>query len=109
MAVLFAHLSAEPPRLTSRRPGLSPAVDDVVLRALAKAPGDRYASCGEFVDALRLALGLQPYDSDVAIELHQRSLVDQQHRLGLDHADTLANRGSSARSPAFPAIRRGGR
>jgi serine/threonine protein kinase len=100
MAVMFAHLSAEPPRLTSRRPGLSPAVDDVVLRALAKAPGDRYASCGEFADALRLALGLQPYDSDVAIQLHQRSLVDQQHRLGLDHADTLANRGSSARPPA---------
>ena len=99
MAVMYAHLSMPPPPLTSRRPGLSPAVDDVLLRALAKAPGDRYASCGEFADALRLALGLLPYDSDVAIELHQRSLVDQQHRLGLDHADTLANRGSSATAP----------
>ena len=96
MAVLYAHLSVPPPSLTSRRSGLSPAVDDVLLRALAKAPEDRYASCGEFADALRLALGLQPYDSDVAIELHQRSLVDQRHRLGLDHADTLANRASSA-------------
>ena len=99
MAVMFAHLSASPPALTSLRSGLSPAVDDVVLRALAKAPEDRFASCGEFADALRLALGLQPYDSDVAIELHQQSLVDQQHRLGLDHADTLANRGSSATAP----------
>ena len=99
MAVMYAHLSVPPPPLTSRRPGLPPAVDDVLLRALAKAPEDRYPSCGEFADALRLALGLQPYDSDVAIELHQRSLVDQQHRLGLDHADTLANRGSSATAP----------
>ena len=51
MAVMYAHLSMPPPPLTSRRPGLSPAVDDVLLRALAKAPGDRYPSCGEFADA----------------------------------------------------------
>ena len=95
MAVLYAHLSAPPPLLTSRRPDLSSAVDDVLLRALAKAPEDRYASCGDFADALRAALGLQRYDSDVAIALHQQSLVDQQHRLGLDHADTLATRASS--------------
>jgi serine/threonine-protein kinase len=96
MAVFYAHLSTPPPPLTSRRPDLSPAVDDVLLRALAKAPADRYASCGEFAGALRRALGFQRYDSDVAIALHQRSLVDQQHRLGLDHADTLANRTSSS-------------
>jgi serine/threonine protein kinase len=95
MAVLYAQLSTPPPLLTSRRPGLSPAVDDVLLRALAKAPEDRYASCGEFADALRVALGLQRYDSDVASALHQRSLVDQQHRMGLDHADTLATHASS--------------
>ncbi|HJY69003.1 MAG TPA: serine/threonine-protein kinase, partial [Streptosporangiaceae bacterium] len=96
MAVLYAHLSTPPPLLTSRRPDLSPAVDDVLLRALAKAPEGRYASCGEFADALRMALGLQRYDCDVAIALHERSLVDQQHRLGLDHADTLATHASSA-------------
>ncbi len=90
MAVLYAHLSTPPPSLTSRRPGLPPAADDVLLRALAKAPDDRYTSCGEFADALRVAFGLQRYDSDVAIALHQRSLVDQQHRLAADHADTLA-------------------
>jgi eukaryotic-like serine/threonine-protein kinase len=99
MAVLYAHLSAAPPPLTSRRPDLSSAVDDVLLRALAKTPEHRYASCGEFADALRMALGLQRYDSDVAIALHQRSLVDQQHRLGLDHADTLATRASLATAP----------
>jgi hypothetical protein len=63
MAVLYAQLSAPPPPLTSRRPGLPPAVDEVLLRALAKAPGDRYASCGQFADALRAAFGLQQYDA----------------------------------------------
>jgi serine/threonine protein kinase len=96
MAVLYAQLSMPPPRLTSRRTGLPPAVDDVVLQALAKAPEGRYASCGEFADALRMALGMQRYDSDVAVALHQQTLSDQQHRLGLDHADTLAAHASLA-------------
>ena len=64
MAVIYAHLSVPPPSLSSRRPGLAPAVDEVLGRALAKAPGDRYASCGEFAEALREALGLPGYDRD---------------------------------------------
>jgi len=34
----------------------------VLARALAKEPDDRYDSCGTFADALREALGLEPYD-----------------------------------------------
>jgi serine/threonine protein kinase len=63
MAVMYAQLSEPPPLLTSRRPDLKPAADQVFARALAKAPGDRYASCREFADALRAALGLAPYDA----------------------------------------------
>jgi UPF0755 protein len=61
MAVLFAHLSQPPPSLVSRRPGLPVAADQVLAKALAKAPERRYGSCGEFADALREALGLAPY------------------------------------------------
>jgi len=63
MAVLYAHLFAPPPRLTSARPDLPAAVDQVLARGLAKAPEDRYGSCGAFADALREALGVEPYDS----------------------------------------------
>ena len=62
-AVMWAHCSEPPPLLTSRRPGLPPAVDGVLARALAKTAGDRYDSCQEFADALRSTLGLAPYDS----------------------------------------------
>ena len=62
MAVIYAHLSVPPPSLASRRPGLPPAVDGVLARALAKAPQDRYPSCREFAEALRQALGLPGYD-----------------------------------------------
>jgi serine/threonine protein kinase len=62
MAVLYAHLSVPPPRLTAVRPELPDAVNDVLARALAKEPDDRYDSCGTFADELREALGLEPYD-----------------------------------------------
>jgi serine/threonine protein kinase len=62
IAVLYAHLSTPPPRLTSIRGDLPPAVDDVLARAMAKSPDERYPSCADFADALREALGLDPYD-----------------------------------------------
>src|SRR5262249_45711709 len=61
LAVIWAHLSQPPPSLTARRPDLPAAVNQVFDRALAKSPGDRYASCRGFADALREALGLDPY------------------------------------------------
>ncbi len=60
-AVVYAQLSEPPPALTARRPDLSPDADGVVAKAMAKAPGDRYATCRDFADALRAALGLASY------------------------------------------------
>jgi serine/threonine protein kinase/PKD repeat protein len=62
-AVIWAQLTEPPPSVRSRRPDLPPAVDGVLARALAKSPERRYATCREFADALRGALGLDPYDS----------------------------------------------
>jgi serine/threonine protein kinase len=62
MAVLYAHMSLPPPQLTAVRPELPGAVNPVLARALSKEPEDRYDSCGDFADALREALGLEPYD-----------------------------------------------
>jgi hypothetical protein len=59
-ALLQAHVSQPPPTLRSRRPELPAAVDDVMARALAKAPEQRYPSCREFAAALAGALGLRP-------------------------------------------------
>src|SRR6516165_7423417 len=56
-AIIFAHVTESPTTPTALRPDLPPAVDEVFARVLAKQPGDRYASCREFIEAMRVALG----------------------------------------------------
>jgi serine/threonine-protein kinase len=55
--LMYAHLEAPIPRLSSRRAGVAPAVDDVLARAMAKDRAERYDSAGEAIDALRTAFG----------------------------------------------------
>ena len=57
-ALVGAHLMETPPRLSTRREGIPRALDDVLYRALAKDPGDRYASCGEFLTAAKEAVAV---------------------------------------------------
>ena len=52
IAVVFAHLEAEPPAPSKQRRELPAALDEVIARALAKDPEQRYASCGEFAQAV---------------------------------------------------------
>ena len=55
-AMLHQHLNVDPQPPSSRRPGLPPALDAVVLRGLAKRPGERFADAGELAAAARAAL-----------------------------------------------------
>jgi hypothetical protein len=58
LAVMWAQVSAPPPSVRTARPELAAAVDDVIARALAKAPNDRYETCVEFALALRYACSI---------------------------------------------------
>jgi serine/threonine-protein kinase len=51
VAVISRHLTAPQPKLSDRRPELAD-LDEVLSRALAKDPKDRYAHCHEFATAL---------------------------------------------------------
>jgi hypothetical protein len=54
--VLYGHVQEPPPKLTERRTELPAALDEVVARALAKEPEERFGSCQELIAAARAAL-----------------------------------------------------
>ena len=49
--VISQHLSAPPPEIADRKPGLS-GLDPALRKALAKSPDDRYETCMDFANAL---------------------------------------------------------
>jgi eukaryotic-like serine/threonine-protein kinase len=54
--IVAHHLATPPPSLRAKVPLFSVAIEQVVLRALAKNPSERYASVSEFADALAQAI-----------------------------------------------------
>ncbi len=58
--LILQHISEAPRPPSSIESSLPGAIDDVVLRALAKAPADRFASVGELEAELRRASGVEP-------------------------------------------------
>jgi serine/threonine protein kinase len=53
LAVIRAHVRDDPPAVSARRPDLPRSLDAIVARAMAKQPGDRFASCAALVLASR--------------------------------------------------------
>ena len=102
LAIMVRHATEEPMRPSLRRPGLPPAFDDVLLKALQKQPADRFASADlfrralkearvssvepvrilvaeddrDFRDLLALKLGMEFPDADIVCVENGRDLLD---------------------------------
>jgi serine/threonine protein kinase len=59
-AVIWAHVEELPAPPSTIRPELPAAIDDVIAKALAKDPNDRYQTSRELVEAARAAFGDAP-------------------------------------------------
>jgi Protein kinase domain len=57
--VISQHISAPPPSIGARRPGLA-GLDPVIAKAMAKTPPDRFVSCQEFAHQLGRHLRAAP-------------------------------------------------
>jgi serine/threonine protein kinase len=66
------HISAPPPPLRQRLPTVSVAVEQVITKALAKDPGERFRSIEEFADAFTAAALQQPFVSRSDVTTSQR-------------------------------------
>jgi serine/threonine protein kinase len=90
-AVLWAHLVTSPPPIAVARPDLPPEVNDVVARAMAKDPEDRYDSCHELVRDLEYAL-------NVSIEAADPTLAPS--RQVAKHGSPLGDPGLTTQQPS---------
>ncbi len=62
-SMITSHLTKAPPPVAATVPGLPPAIDAVIQKAMAKEPADRYQTGAAFAEAARRALltsGLPP-------------------------------------------------
>jgi tRNA A-37 threonylcarbamoyl transferase component Bud32/CheY-like chemotaxis protein len=53
VAVIYAHLSEPPPKLTAVRPELASGLDGVIAKALDKSPDRRFKTCADLINAAR--------------------------------------------------------
>src|SRR3954451_21472846 len=60
VAKIYAHLQEEPPPLLTRSRALPEGLQDIVTRALAKEPHDRFPSAGDLARAATAALDARP-------------------------------------------------
>src|SRR4051794_2265884 len=58
--VLYAHIQDPPPKISAVRGDVPAALDDVIAKAMAKKPEDRYATASEFMDHARAVMGEPP-------------------------------------------------
>ncbi|MFD3506193.1 serine/threonine-protein kinase [Nocardia sp. NPDC058666] len=63
-AVVAAHLTKPVPRVSATIGNLPPGIDEVIARAMAKDPAERFDSCAEFAHAALTATG--PASRDIA-------------------------------------------
>ncbi len=101
-AVLYAHLSDPPPRVTDQRPELPPALDEVIVRAMAKDPADRHASAVELIQEAERAFGKR-----VRAVITPPGPVETPEEIGLrDPESRVPTRETPVRDqPAEPATR----
>jgi serine/threonine-protein kinase len=72
VALMYAHLSASPPKPTVKRPKLPRTVDDVIATGMAKKPEVRFASAGELIRTAGAALGVEGLEAEEAKEWKKR-------------------------------------
>src|SRR3954468_120271 len=87
MLIMWAHVGAEPPSVSTERPDIPATVDRVIQKALAKSREDRYDTCGQFVSEMKRALNpSQPLATSVS-ELHAQGMAGRTPRVLLVTAD----------------------
>jgi serine/threonine-protein kinase len=105
VAVIYAHLSEQPPKLTAVRPELASGLDAVIAKALDKSPDRRFKTCADLINAARAVV-------DAAGPLSETSppRTAREHESALGAADRAAIAGmrDAAAAARRPRVLLGG-
>jgi len=104
VAKLWAHMNDPPPSPRRRRPDLPEAVDEIVARATAKRPADRYATAGELSAAVEAAVPRRADERTYQAGLRPATPTDE--TTVTEHAGGPSPRVMPRRAPAHPPRRR---
>ena len=96
VAVMHAHLTGAPPRLSETRPDLPRELDRVIATAMAKSSGERFRRASELVDAAHAAV----------LQRRTTSVQALQERYEVASAHSAAEPVPETAAPAAPASRR---
>ncbi len=80
VAKIYAHLNEPPPKPSDVVQGLPFAADEVVARAMAKEPEQRYASAGDLGRAALAATEIRPRAASTAPTADTRRLIGRKRR-----------------------------
>jgi tRNA A-37 threonylcarbamoyl transferase component Bud32/CheY-like chemotaxis protein len=76
VAVIYAHLSEPPPKLTALRPELAAGLDGVIAKALDKSPDRRFPTCSDLVNAARGVIDAAgPLDTSAPRSARESSVI----------------------------------
>ena len=82
VAVAYQHVREDPVPPSQKRPGISPELDAVVLKALTKNPDNRYQSAAEMrADLVRVHSGEKP-DAPKVMTVAERTMMMSSSRAG---------------------------
>jgi serine/threonine-protein kinase len=89
VAVIYAHLSEEPPKLSTVRPELTGSLDGVIAKALDKSPDRRFPTCGDLINAARAVIDAAGPLADTSPPRTARE-AGQENSIGLESASRAA-------------------
>jgi serine/threonine-protein kinase len=98
--IMLAHVSSEPKAPSQVNPRLTPELDAIILKALAKDPSQRFQTAAEFRDAL---LGNMAVAAAVDIKVNGQLRAENGKSVAEPVASTLAGLAGVAYPPA-PAV-----
>src|SRR3984885_7393804 len=107
-AIIWAHVEETPTPATLLRPDLPAGIDEVFDQVLAKQPGDRYASCREFMTAARSALRVPETAATPRPSTDVSLRAPRSAPPPADHQELAHDRGTGGRGLITTSARRGG-